>query len=86
MSKKLGAQRVSCSPAAIDMRRVGAAKGEMAQAVNTSSIVCTMPTAPRELRRRLRAFTPYASSGDGAMVLNRDEAKELFRVIAEHSG
>lgn len=53
-----------------------------------STLLALVYNAHRAKGAALKAsdFNPYASSGDGAMVLNRDEAKELFRVIAEHSG
>ncbi len=35
---------------------------------------------------KAKDFNPYASSGDDVMVLNRNEAKELFKVMAKHVG
>ena len=89
ISKKLGGQRVSFSPSPLDRRRAaalhGTAKEGRAQAVNTSSMVYN---AHRSKGAALTAsnFNPHASNDDGAMVLNRDEAKELFKVMAKHFG
>ena len=67
------------------LRYVARRKEELALAVNTSGIGSD---ANRAKGAALKAsdFNPDSSNDDGAMVLNRDEAKELFRVIVEHSG